>query len=135
MSDPQVPNAERREEIERLWQCLLDKDDRTSPVEYPDMALITFEEFAEFAAALDAQSAERTRAAVPALIATARERDALREALEAAEVFISDEADHRHDATTTHYLAATFILNKVRVALVKREPDDDHPGRHQTPKR
>lgn len=33
--------------IETLWQDLLDKDDRTSPAEYPDMALITKEEFAE----------------------------------------------------------------------------------------
>lgn len=41
---------------ESLWQDLLDKDDRTSPAEYPSMALITFE---EFSAALDAQSAER----------------------------------------------------------------------------
>jgi hypothetical protein len=31
--------------IEQLWQDLLDKDDRTSPAEYPDMALITFDEF------------------------------------------------------------------------------------------
>lgn len=31
------------------WQELLDKDDRTSPEEYPDMALITFEEFESFA--------------------------------------------------------------------------------------
>lgn len=30
-----------------LWQDLLDKDDRTSPAEYPDMVLITFEEFNE----------------------------------------------------------------------------------------
>ena len=32
--------------IQNLWQDLLDKDDRTSPAEYPDMALIAFEEFA-----------------------------------------------------------------------------------------
>ncbi len=31
--------------IADLWQDLLDKDDRTSPEEYPDMALITREEF------------------------------------------------------------------------------------------
>lgn len=28
-----------------LWQDLLDKDDRTSPSDYPDMCLITYEEF------------------------------------------------------------------------------------------
>ena len=31
---------------EELWRDLLEKDDRTSPEEYPDMALITFDEFA-----------------------------------------------------------------------------------------
>lgn len=32
--------------VKELWQELLEKDDRTSPAEYPDMALITFDEFA-----------------------------------------------------------------------------------------
>ena len=31
--------------IEDMWQRHLDRDDRNSPEEYPDMALITFEEF------------------------------------------------------------------------------------------
>jgi hypothetical protein len=31
-----------------MWQELLEKDDRTSPAEYPDHALITFEELQEF---------------------------------------------------------------------------------------
>jgi hypothetical protein len=38
--------------IERVWQDLLDKDDRTSPEEYPDMVLITREELASAAEAL-----------------------------------------------------------------------------------
>ncbi len=43
-----------------LWQTLLDKDDRTSPAEYPEMALITFEEFCD---AFDVGAdAERKRA-------------------------------------------------------------------------
>lgn len=33
--------------IEIEWQNLLDKDDRTSPIEYPDMCLITKQELAE----------------------------------------------------------------------------------------
>lgn len=33
--------------INELWQNILEKDDRTSPAEYPDMALITFEEFTD----------------------------------------------------------------------------------------
>lgn len=36
-------------EVREIWQQLLEKDDRTSPAEYPDMALITFEEFAALA--------------------------------------------------------------------------------------
>lgn len=34
--------------LEQSWQALLDKDDRTSPEEYPDMCLITREELSEF---------------------------------------------------------------------------------------
>lgn len=36
--------------IADAWQELLDKDDRTSPEEYPEMALITRDELAEFMA-------------------------------------------------------------------------------------
>jgi len=37
--------AYKFEEIVRdEWQALLDKDDRTSPAEYPDMVLVTREE-------------------------------------------------------------------------------------------
>jgi hypothetical protein len=32
--------------INRLWMELLEKDDRTSPEEYPEMVLITYDEFA-----------------------------------------------------------------------------------------
>jgi hypothetical protein len=35
---------------EEAWQELLDKDDRTSPDEYPDMCLITFDELEDFMA-------------------------------------------------------------------------------------
>lgn len=33
--------------IETLWKDLIEKNDRTSPAEYPDMVLITKEEFSE----------------------------------------------------------------------------------------
>ncbi len=36
--------------VKEAWRDLLEKDDRTSPADYPDMALITFEEFAAIAA-------------------------------------------------------------------------------------
>lgn len=48
---PPTVGADREALIGRLWRELLEKDDRTSPAEYPDMALITF---AEFRAALEA---------------------------------------------------------------------------------
>jgi len=41
-----------REKIDTLWQDLLEKDDRTSPAEYPDMALITYDEFADYVTVL-----------------------------------------------------------------------------------
>lgn len=41
-------NTEREADISTLWQELIDKDDRTSPAEYPEMALITREELADF---------------------------------------------------------------------------------------
>lgn len=34
--------------IRDLWQDLMEKDDRNSPAEYPEMCLITFEEFARY---------------------------------------------------------------------------------------
>lgn len=34
--------------LEQSWQALLDKDDRTSPEEYPDMCLITRAELSDF---------------------------------------------------------------------------------------
>lgn len=48
--------------VEKEWQDLLEKDDRTSPEEYPDMALITFEEFRDaMLAARPALSTETER--------------------------------------------------------------------------
>lgn len=35
-------------DAKRAWQELLDKDDRTSPAEYPEMCLITFDELRDF---------------------------------------------------------------------------------------
>lgn len=37
-------------DISSVWQELVEKDDRTSPEEYPDMALITRDELADFLA-------------------------------------------------------------------------------------
>lgn len=41
----EADNATVDELAAELWQELVDKDDRTSPEEYPDMALITYNEF------------------------------------------------------------------------------------------
>jgi hypothetical protein len=46
-----------------LWQDLLDKDDRTSSLEYPTMALISFDEFRDY---LSAAASEREAAAMRA---------------------------------------------------------------------
>jgi hypothetical protein len=35
-------------QIESIWRDLLDKDDRTSPAEYPEMCLITKEELQDY---------------------------------------------------------------------------------------
>lgn len=37
-------NNEAEQLTEKAWQELLEKDDRSSPTEYPEMALISFEE-------------------------------------------------------------------------------------------
>lgn len=50
-----------REAAEQAWHDLLDKDDRTSPAEYPDMALITFDEFSEALSAGRRTAAEEMR--------------------------------------------------------------------------
>lgn len=47
--------------VERLWQDLLEKDDRTSPAEYPNMALITHDEFAAALSQLHERVAELER--------------------------------------------------------------------------
>jgi predicted RNase H-like nuclease (RuvC/YqgF family) len=52
--------------IEQLWQDLIDKDDRNSPEEHPDMALITFDEFANYLRAAE-QQVELLTARVAAL--------------------------------------------------------------------
>lgn len=40
--------SEQPEPVADLWQELCERDDRTSPEEYPEMCLITFEEFSDF---------------------------------------------------------------------------------------
>lgn len=69
----------RAEGFDELWQELVEKDDRTSPAEYPDMALITREELRRaFAAGLAQGEAERA-ALREALKQVEREADRLSE--------------------------------------------------------
>lgn len=42
--------------VRELWQNLMEKDDRNSPAEYPEMCLVTFEEFAGYIEAGAAQA-------------------------------------------------------------------------------
>ncbi len=69
-------------DVERLWQELIEKDDRTSPAEYPDMALITFDEFRALLATPRPAGDEGTAAYVPfALVEKVENRIAYRIAL------------------------------------------------------
>lgn len=43
-----VGQDDRPTTAEALWQEMVEWDDRTSPEEYPEMAMLTFEEFADF---------------------------------------------------------------------------------------
>lgn len=45
---PGAVSVERGEDIDDLWDEILGMDDRTSPEEYPNHALITYDEFKEF---------------------------------------------------------------------------------------
>lgn len=57
-------NAELKEAVEREWRSLLEKGDRTSPTEYPEICLITREELAEaMLAALESALANTSEAA------------------------------------------------------------------------
>ena len=38
--------------VDKAWQSLLEKDDRTSPADYPEMCLITKDELAEYMTAV-----------------------------------------------------------------------------------
>lgn len=51
-----APRVLTENEIARMWQNFLDKDDRNSPEEYPEMILINFEEFHELALAKGGRS-------------------------------------------------------------------------------
>lgn len=56
--------------VAECWQDLLDKDDRNSPAEYPDMCLITRKELAEFlgrAPQPDTVTEEQVQAAIKAV--------------------------------------------------------------------
>lgn len=49
-----------------LWQDLVEKDDRTSPEEYPEMALISFDELAGYIAEAQSGLLAALKALVPA---------------------------------------------------------------------
>ncbi len=48
MDTANQPNMSREADISALWQELLEKTDRTSPEEYPEMVLITRDELRDF---------------------------------------------------------------------------------------
>ena len=56
-----IARREAEAAFEALWQQLLESDDRTSPEEYPDHALITCEEAREFFDAGSRHQSDRER--------------------------------------------------------------------------
>ena len=52
--------------LEEWWQDHLDKNDRNSPEEYPDMVLVTFEEMADALATCSARSSRQSASPAPA---------------------------------------------------------------------
>lgn len=46
--DAEIPRSTFDEVVNQAWSDLVEKDDRTSPEEYPDMALISEAELREF---------------------------------------------------------------------------------------
>lgn len=63
------------EGLDRIWSELVEKDDRTSPTEYPDMVLITREELAHYLAATRTRESEEP-------VAVKIDREALRKRIE-----------------------------------------------------
>lgn len=47
-ADAEIPRPTFDDLVRDAWSDLVEKDDRTSPEEYPDMALVTVEELREF---------------------------------------------------------------------------------------
>lgn len=70
---------------EEAWDDLVNKVDRNSPEEYPEMALITFDELAGY-----------MRQAAPALDAQARLIEDARNALIDAQVVLTNYVDRKH---------------------------------------
>lgn len=81
--------------VDHIWQGLLDKDDRTSPEEYPDMVLISRDELSGHIAECMAEAAWQASKAptrpAPAEIGMG-ERERLRAALEEAIEFADQDA-------------------------------------------
>ena len=93
-----TPEQVAADAVDRSWEALLNVDDRTLPEEYPDMALITFDELEGF------------------ILAALRERDAQHEArvgeLERDyEAACRTLAMYRKGATTAQALADPFFAS------------------------
>jgi hypothetical protein len=58
-----------------MWEELVEKDDRTSPKEYPDMVLISFEELCNYIVAARAEALEEAANAIRALAKSAAQGD------------------------------------------------------------
>jgi len=107
--------------IEEAWQSLLDKDDRTSPEEYPEMCLITRGELAEI---LDAALAE---AAAPPQVngedAGSEIADAVIRWLRERDLCLA--VDHFHDGVTAEDVVE--YLDAHETALSGRQTEGAEP--------
>ena len=114
---PAEPHAEQSRKsmsdlVERLWQNLLDKDDRNSPEEYPDMAMLTFDEFAGYIREASAPHAEQIAALMEAAGAF---RDALEESL-ALNINWSSDAEPE---TLAYYSEYKAVIKQAEAALAR----------------
>jgi hypothetical protein len=103
-----------------LWQELLDKDDRTSPEDYPDMALITRDELVDFLHVIAEAERDRLRERVAVL------EMALAEISGKSLIHIDFSEKESADATAAKRLYQNWsaILQIARAALANGENRD-----------
>jgi hypothetical protein len=88
MTEPTTDPTPEAELLRELWYDLVEKDDRTSPEEYPDMAMLTQDEFFAYLRMFAQAAVERERARCKAVARYCLAHSALQDA-------IFDDIEHR----------------------------------------